>query len=131
MAKYLATFVDYVNDIEVMGFITLTDKELENFEKLASSITWSFNHKLGEDVLKFSSGEDLLSRIEYKELTTEEYKAIKNIFGGSFGIFIGEDILNQLVNDEEVDSNGSDDGDEDEAPRRQNRNDFYDEEDEY
>ena len=39
MAKYLAKFSSMVNEIEVSGFIVMNDREVENFEELALSIT--------------------------------------------------------------------------------------------
>jgi hypothetical protein len=114
MAKYLATFSDMVNEIEITGFVIMTDKEVENFEELASSITWDFTYDFGEDdqfQLEYSSGEDLLSRVEFKELNPEEVKTFKRLFNNKFGIFIGEEFLEQIIGNE--DSDFDDDEDED------------------
>jgi hypothetical protein len=54
MAKYLVTFNDQINDIEIYGFKTMTEKEVENFERLAESITWGIT----EDVLEQITKED-------------------------------------------------------------------------
>lgn len=118
MAKYLATFNDTINDIEINGFITMTDKELEQFEELAYSINWDFTYPLANgDELEFSSGEDLLSRIEYKEISNEEYKTLKKVFNNEFGVFIGEEFLEKLIEDEEeeseIDEEGEDNFEED------------------
>lgn len=114
MAKYLATFSDMVNEIEITGFVIMTDKEVENFEELATSITWDFTYDFGEDdqfQLEYSSGEDLLSRVEFKELNPEEVKTFKRLFNNKFGIFIGEEFLEQIIGNE--DSDFDDDEDED------------------
>ena len=104
MAKYLAIFSDTLNDIEINGFMTMTDKEVENFEELASSITWEINHELGGEVLVYSSGDDLLSRIDFKEISNEEFKALKKCFDGKFGVFIDEsDLLNHIDEEEDED----------------------------
>lgn len=106
MAKYLATFSDMVNEIEISGFVIMNDKEVENFEELATSITWDFTYDFGEDdqfQLEYSSGEDLLSRVEFKELNPEEIKTFKRLFNNKFGIFIGEDFLEEIIGDEESD----------------------------
>jgi hypothetical protein len=100
MAKYLVTFSDTINDIEVMGFVMMTDREVENFEELANSITWDFNYKVGEEELSYSSGEDLLSRIEYKEVSNDEFKVLKKLFNADFGVFIGEDDLESIIGEE-------------------------------
>jgi hypothetical protein len=99
MARYLATFSDTLGDIEINGFVTMTDKEVEHFEELAASITWDIVYKLGEEQLEYSSGEDLLTRIDFKEISNEEYKALKKLFDGKFGVFIDEDALNENLGD--------------------------------
>jgi hypothetical protein len=100
MAKYLATLNHFLNDTELTGFNTMTDKEMERFEELASSITWSFMYEVGEDSLYFENGEDLLTRIDFKEISNEEYKVIKKVFNNGFGVFVNEDYLNEIANDE-------------------------------
>ena len=114
MAKYLATFSDMVNEIEITGFVIMNDKEVENFEELASSITWDFTYDFGEDEqfqLEYSSGEDLLSRVEFKELNPEEIKTFKRLFNNKFGIFIGEDFLEEIIGEEDSDSDFDEDED--------------------
>ncbi len=106
MAKYLATFSDMLNEIEITGFVIMSEKEVENFEALATSITWDFTYDFGEDdqfQLEYSSGEDLLSRVEFKELNPEEVKTFKRLFNNKFGIFIGEEFLEEIIGDEESD----------------------------
>jgi len=114
MAKYLVTFNDQINDIEIYGFKTMTEKEIENFERLAESITWSFTHKLGiGKKLQFSDGEDFLSKLEFKELTFEEDRNLKKLFNGEFGTFITEDALEQITKEDEDYADDLDDYDED------------------
>ena len=102
MAKYLVTFNDQINEIEIHGFKTMTEKEVENFESLAESITWSFSYKLGGGKkLHFSDGNDFLSKLEFKELTFEEARNLKKLFNGEFGTFITEDALEQITKEDE------------------------------
>lgn len=112
MAKYLATYSDTINDIEITGFNVMTDKEIERFEKLAESITWDFVYQVGEAELEFSSGEDLLTRIDFREISNEEYKALNKVFEDGFGTFINEDYLLDIIGDEEeIDELDEDDDD--------------------
>lgn len=103
MAKYLVTFNDQINEIEVYGFRLMTDKEVENLEDLASSISWSFTYPLNSgDELEFLSGEDYLTKLEFKEISNEDFKVIKKAFGGDeFGTFIGEESLEHLIEEED------------------------------
>jgi len=102
MAKYLVTFNDQINDIEINGFKIMTDKEVEMFEELATSITWDFTYPLnGGNNLEFSSGEDLLTRLEYKEISNDEYKVISKTFEEKFGSFITIEDLEGIINEED------------------------------
>ena len=112
MAKYLATYSDTLNDIEVTGFCLMTDKEVERFEELASSITWDFVYQVGEEEIEYSSGDDLLSRIDFREVTNEEYKILNKVFDEGFGIVITEDFLLEVIGDEEDELDEEDDDDE-------------------
>lgn len=120
MAKYLAIFNDNYDEIELNGFVVMTEKEVENYEELAMSITWPFFFEVGEESIEFSSGEDLLSRIEFKEISNEEAKAIKRLFNEEFGLFIDESFLNQVIgeeedyDDDEMDYDSDDEYDDDE-----------------
>jgi hypothetical protein len=101
MAKFLVTFTDTLDDIEINGFTVMTEKEYDSFEETAMSITWPFIYAMGQDELEFSSGDDFLSRIETKEITNEEAKGLKRLFGDSFGIFIDEGFLEEVIGDED------------------------------
>lgn len=120
MAKYLAIFNDNYDEIELNGFVVMTEKEVENYEELAMSITWPFFFEVGEESIEFSSGEDLLSRIEFKEISNEEAKAIKRLFNEEFGLFIDESFLNEVIgeeedyDDDEMDYDSDDEYDDDE-----------------
>jgi hypothetical protein len=122
MAKILAIYNDSVENtdiqVDVNGFIIMTNKEMEDYEEIASSITWPFTYKFNELELEFANGEDLLTRIDFKEISNEEAKTFKRLFNDEFGIFISEDELHTIIGDEE-------DLDEESVD-----NDYYDEEDE-
>lgn len=113
MAKYLAIFSDTLNEIEVKGFVTMTDKEMERFEELATSITWNFEYPLGEEIIYFESGEDLLTRLDFKEISNDEYKALKKVFNNEFGVFIDEEFLTNILSDSDEDDFDDEDEDED------------------
>jgi hypothetical protein len=119
MAKFLVTFTDTLDDIEINGFVIMTEKEFENFEETAISITWPFVYAIGQDELEFSSGDDFLSRIDSKEITNEEAKTIKKLFGDLFGVFIDEAFLQDVIGDE-------DDSDFDEEEDEDDIDDMYD-----
>lgn len=117
MAKILVTFNYVIDDVELNGFTVMSEKEIEEYEELAYSITWSFTHKIGETELEFSSGDDLLTRLDYKELSFEDSKTIKKLFNNEFGTFIGLDILEDIVDGEEDYNDDDDDeyGDDDDS----------------
>lgn len=127
MAKYLVTFNDQYNDVELHGFKIMTDKEVESFEELASSISWNFIYPLNVGELEFSSGEDLLSRLEFKEISNEEYKVLSKIFDEEFGIFITADYLEELISEED-DFSDDDDDDDDEFDDEFDKSDYDDDE---
>ncbi len=118
MAKHIAIYSDTLGDIEINGFLLMTDKEIKDFEDLASSITWPFLYPLGEseEELEFSSGEDLLTKIDFREITNEEYKILKKLFDTAFGTFITEDYLYVVVGEE---------GDTDEEEEKDEETDEY------
>ena len=122
MAKILAIYNDSVENtdiqVDVNGFIIMTNKEMEDYEEIASSITWPFTYKFNELELEFANGEDLLTRIDFKEISNEEARTFKRLFNDEFGVFISEDELHTIIGDEE-------DLDEESVD-----NDYYDEEDE-
>jgi hypothetical protein len=113
MAKYLVIFKDLVDDIDVNGFKIMTEKEVNEYEELAQSITWSFKYPLGDTDITFIDGEDLLSKLEYKDISNDEAKVFKKLFDSEFGTFIDEDYLVDIVADEESDST-YDEGNDDE-----------------
>jgi hypothetical protein len=112
MAKYLVTFNDVFNSVEIGGFSVMTDKEADSFEKLVESISWDFTYPLPIGELDFSSGEDLLSKIDFKEISNEEYKVLKKLFDDSYGVFISEEFLQDLLGEESEDLEDLDDSDE-------------------
>lgn len=96
----IAIFNDMLEGVEINGFVTMTEKESKDFEDLAESITWDFTYPIGDEILEYSSGEDLLSRIDFKEVSTEELNLLTRIFNGSFGIFINGGFLENIINNE-------------------------------
>lgn len=114
MVKYLVTFNDVFNFVEINGFTVMTEKEADSFEKLAETITWEFTYPLnGEGELEFSSGEDLLSKLDFREISNEQYKALDKLFNEPYGVFITEDFLQDLLAEESDDYDESEDLDED------------------
>ena len=121
MGKFLVTFNDTIGEIEINGFAIMTDKEIEEFEEFAYSITWPFSYKMGDDELEYTSGEDLLTRVEYKEITNEETKVLKKLFNNEYGVFIGLDYLEEIIGEEDEYDDEEEDDDYD-SP-------YYDDED--
>jgi hypothetical protein len=98
MARYLAIFTDnHGEEFDVHGFKIMTAKEVSKFEDTASSITWDFEYYANSEALTYSNGDDFLSRIEFKEITKEEYDVIDKVFGGEFGTFISEEYLKTIL----------------------------------
>lgn len=101
MARYLVTFNDVHNDeFEVYGFRIMNQKETTSFEELASSITTEFSFYANKDYLWYANGEDFLTRIELKELTTLEYETLDRVFNSEFGTFISEEYLQSIIDGE-------------------------------
>ena len=115
MAKYIGVFSDTIDEIELNGFVTMTDKEMDKFEELASSITWDFTYKVGDTELEYTSGEDLLTRIDFREISNEQHKALVNVFNGEFGVFIGETYLREVIGDEDSDDEDDIDDEDDDV----------------
>jgi len=101
MARYLAIFQDnHGEEFDVHGFKIMTEKEVNKFEELASSITWDFSFHANSESLNYSNGEDFLSRIEFREITKDDFDAFEKVFDGEFGTFIGEEYLQTILNGE-------------------------------
>ena len=129
MAKYLVTFTDSLDDIEINGFVVMTEKEYESFEETAMSVTWPFVYAMGQDELEFSSGDDFLSRIDSKEITNEEAKTLKRLFGDLFGVFIDEGFLEEVIGDEDDSDFDEDEDDIDDMYDNYGDNDYDDDND--
>ena len=130
MAKFLAIFNDAIDDIEINGFVVMSEKDMNNYEDLAYSITWPFSYQLGSEKIRYSSGEDLLTRIEFKELTADEVKMLKKTFNNEFGVFIKEEFL-KTVADGDIDDEEIWDEDSDDDRELNDRNFGFDDEDDY
>jgi hypothetical protein len=117
MAKYIVTFNDQINDVELFGFKLMSEKEVESFEDLSESIRWTFYFPLANNLeLEFSDGNDLLSKLDFKEVSNDEFKSLKKVFGEGFGFFIDEEFLESQLEeeeDEEYDQEDSFDDDDD------------------
>lgn len=126
MVKYLVTFNDVFNFVEINGFTVMTEKEADSFEKLAETITWEFTYPLnGEGELEFLSGEDLLNKLDFREITNEQYKALDKLFNEPYGVFITEEFLQDLLGEEsEMDDDDTDEDDWDEYNSDSNYDDY-------
>lgn len=114
MAKYLAIFQDnHGEEFDVHGFKIMTEKEVNKFEELALSITWDFSFYANSESLNYSNGDDFLSRIEFKEISTDEYETLEKVFGGEFGTFISEEYLKTVLEGDDTEMEDEDDYDED------------------
>ena len=124
MAKYLAKFSDRFDNTEISGFIVMNGNEVESFEELALSITWDFKYPSDDDEfgLVYSNGEELLSMIEFKEISVDEAKNIKRLFNDEFGTFIGEDFLKKIIGSEDDSDFDDDDDDDDDDDKNYERN---------
>ena len=112
MAKYLAIFQDnHGEEFDVHGFKIMTEKEVNKFEELALSITWDFSFYANSESLNYSNGDDFLSRIEFKEINTDEYETLEKVFGGEFGTFIGEEYLQTVLDGDDTEMDDEDDYD--------------------
>jgi hypothetical protein len=122
MKKCVAIFYDCLGSIDVNGFMTMTDKEAEDYERLLSEITWEIVYDAYDEELVYSSGEEILSLIEFKDITNEEYKMFERLFGGKFGVFIDAAFLSSII---KQDSRDTDDMDEEEDDYDQMSDDDY------
>ena len=110
MAKYLAIFQDnHGEEFDVHGFKIMTEKEVSKFEELASSITWDFSFHANSESLNYSNGEDFLSRIEFREISKDDYDSFEKVFDGEFGTFIGEGYLQTILDGETDESDDEED----------------------
>jgi hypothetical protein len=104
MKRFIAIYVDNYNDeFDIHGFQIMTDKEQSQYEEMANGISWDFEYCSNSGCISYSNGEDLLSRIEFKEITKSEFDNLEKLFDGQFGIFVSYDYLSSIVNGE---SNG-------------------------
>jgi|688.fasta_scaffold389495_2 hypothetical protein len=99
--KYIAIFEDQLNNVDVNGFMLMSENDFDKYEQLASSITWNFSYELGEDIIDYSNGEDLLSKIEFKEISIDEFNSLKKLFGPKFGTFITLKNIENIIGEEE------------------------------
>lgn len=98
--KYIAIFNDQLNDVNINGFALMSENEMEKYEELLTSIDWEFSYEIGGDAIEYINGEDLLSKIEFKAISIEEFKILQKIFNRNFGTFITESFINDIVGDD-------------------------------
>lgn len=102
MGRYIVIFRDNLNEeFDVNGFKIMTEKELAFYEELANSISWEFAFYANNESLYYLNGEDLLSRLDYKEISLDEYEMLDKIFNGEFGTFINEEFLQNILDGED------------------------------
>ena len=98
MGRYLVVFSDnHGDEFDVHGFKTMTDQGVTNFEEIATNITWEFSFYANDECLTYSNGEDFLTRIEFKEISKDEFESLNKLFGGEFGTFITEEYLQSIL----------------------------------
>jgi hypothetical protein len=119
MAKYLAIFEDRTTEegIELYGFNVMTSKEMNSYSELIDSITWEFEFTLmdGASYVTYPNGEELFSRISFREISNDEFNTIDKLFNGSFGIFPNEDFLHGILEESgDLDDGEYDDYDDEE-----------------
>jgi hypothetical protein len=95
-------------------------------ESLSSSLSDDF---LGADFFgldsSLSNGDDFLSRIEFKEISKDEYETLDKVFGGEFGIFISEDYLQNVLDGDNENYNDDDYNDDKELDKENEYDDDY------
>lgn len=134
MAKVLVTFTDRLGDVEISGFKIMTDVECDSYEELITNITWPFSIKLNKGELEYSDGNDLLSRLDFTDLSFDENKILKRIFNNNFGYFITEKQLQTILDgseDDYLESRYVDDYDVDNYYNNDDYNNYIDYDDDY
>jgi hypothetical protein len=103
MKKYLVIFNDLYNDeVEVNGFMVMTEKEVDYYEDLVYTISWDFQVDFNDIQLTYNSGEDLLSKIDFKEISNEQYKMFEKLFENGFGYVVKLETIETIADGEDV-----------------------------
>ena len=99
MAKHLAIYQDTTGNQEFYGFRVMTTKEVSSYEELLESISWEINYfTCDEDTyITYYNGEELLNRIEFKEIKNEEYSILNELFENGFGYFPDQAFLESII----------------------------------
>jgi hypothetical protein len=118
MAKILVKFSDVFNDVDIVGFKVMTDIESNYYQDIAEDITWPFTFETSFGEIEFLNGESLISKLEFEEISNDEYKMIKRVFGDQYGIFVNQEYLEYIIDEEDgfdegdvIDEDGFDDSD--------------------
>lgn len=132
MEKILVIFTDTIDELEINGFKIMRSDDYDELEKLAQKITWPFTYNIGDFEIEFNTGEDFLYRLEVKDISFEDEKALKRLFGtnNQFGVFIDTDFLREVIGEEDEYDYDDDEEDYDDDDI-DNLYDDYDEEDRY
>ena len=79
---------------------------------------------MGDTAIAFENGDELLSRIDFNEVSNEEFNSIKRVFNGEMGVFVDIIFLENIVDEE--DDYDDDDDDDDESYSDGDDNDYGD-----
>ena len=80
--------------------------------KLSIHDLYDIARRYGITGTHYLSKEELISKIEFKELDVDDSKSLKKIFNNKFGVFIDIDYLDTLI-DEDDDLDSEDEFDDD------------------
>ena len=108
--KYFITHshFNWADEIDLDGFNVWTEDELnearKDFSKGGQFYNKEVNVYVGSNEDQDISSSDVLRELQYpREITEEEYKAIKNVFGSSYGKTYYSEFGNGDFEDEEED----------------------------
>lgn len=127
MSKVLVKFSDTFNDVEIIGFKVMTDIDSNYYQDMAESITWPFTFETSFGQIEFLNGDNLMSKLEFEEISDDEYKVLKRVFGDEYGIFIAKEYLEYIIDEE----NGFDDEDDEYDEDGYDQSDSFDDFDDY
>jgi hypothetical protein len=92
---------NWADEMDVQGFVILTDKEWKSFNKKVKSIDEDFTISIGSnEEIEYSNGEELLEDLTIEKITQEEAKTITKVIGDMFGHVEFYDQVNDIVNEE-------------------------------
>jgi len=98
-------YLDVLEGITITGFSVMSEAEAEEYEAIINQISWEFSHDFGDATIDYANGEALLSALEFRSISEENYDSINDLFEGTFGYFISMASLQNIISE-------SDDSDE-------------------